>query len=261
MNDQHDNAQTDAEMLQKLHPLRMPRKATEKQLKYFRDLAGKQDWEDKVSTLPPAWQELFHSAAQGNDNIAMPDISKFIDLLKGCPVKQTTSLKDNQPGIPAQAANQPVEDGIYHKGNKFYKVYWNRENNRLLAKEIVLIRDAYEAEDGTVVPAVSELRYVGQANRFVNASDKYNPTLEEAIAFGPKYGRCSQCFRNLNDEVSVELGIGPVCGARDFGEAFKVMHKMAEAKLNNKKEESILDKMTAEELEAHIAQLRALNVL
>jgi hypothetical protein len=35
-------------------------------------------------------------------------------------------------------------------------------------------------------------------------------------------GSCSNCGRRLTNTISRELGIGPVCGGRMFGEAFKV---------------------------------------
>ena len=236
-----------------------PQQATEKAVGYMCDLARDRDHEAAISALPPVWQETFHAIVANPDGKwAKDDVSKFIDLLKSC--DRVGRMSKPIPGS-AVASNPPVEDGIYHRAGKFYKVYWNRENTRLLAKEIVLIHDSYEAEDGTRVPAVSELVYRGQAYRFVTADEKYNPTLEEAIAFGPKYGRCSQCGRNLNDELSVQLGIGPVCGQRDFGDAFKVMKKMAQATLDGKEASADVQKMSKDEIQAELAKLEAeLNV-
>lgn len=248
-------------------------------LKYLHDLLASRDHEVAVSKLPEVWQDLLNSIAVGNDNVAQKDVSKFIDMLKTCD-RKSMSTKAPIPGS-AIAANPPTEDGIYakrtdHRGQplkdthfKFYKVYWNRDNNRLLAKEIVLIQDAvtYVDIDSSIqtTPAVSELQYRGQAYRFVTADDKYNPTLEEAIAFGPKYGRCSQCGRNLNDELSVQLGIGPVCGQRDFGNDFKIMKKMAQMKLKGytPNEDEIADMhykagivgLTDKEMRARLAEI------
>lgn len=36
-------------------------------------------------------------------------------------------------------------------------------------------------------------------------------TLEEAVQFGKLYGVCCSCGRMLTNELSIELGIGPVC--------------------------------------------------
>jgi len=35
--------------------------------------------------------------------------------------------------------------------------------------------------------------------------------LAAAVAYGAKTGRCSCCGRILTNELSVELGIGPIC--------------------------------------------------
>ena len=61
----------------------------------------------------------------------------------------------------------------------------------------------------------------------------------------------------MPDELSVQLGIGPVCGARDFGDAFKVMKKMAQAKLAGEPVEQVqnLDTMSDEDMKAELAKL------
>lgn len=43
---------------------------------------------------------------------------------------------------------------------------------------------------------------------------------EAAIRFGREIGSCSQCGRRLTNRISRELGIGPVCGGRMFGDEF-----------------------------------------
>lgn len=229
-----------------------PRQATESAINYFVDLYKGRDHEDKVSQLPPVWQETFHAiAANPQGTWAASDVSKFIDLLKTCDKIGPASKPIRGSAV---AANPPTVDGIYRKNGKYFKVYWSRDDKRLLAKEIVLLKEAglrcsvpecdltpeqseaqayhdHEVCDFIEKPAVSELVYKGAAYRFVTADDRYEPTLEEALAFGPTYGRCGLCGRNLNDELSVKLGIGPVCGGREFGQRFKIMKKIAEADL------------------------------
>lgn len=41
--------------------------------------------------------------------------------------------------------------------------------------------------------------------------------LDAAVAFGKKFGICSCCGRELSNELSVELGIGPICRGKFFG--------------------------------------------
>lgn len=40
---------------------------------------------------------------------------------------------------------------------------------------------------------------------------------ESAIAFGKKFGSCSCCGRVLTNDLSIELGIGPICRGKFFG--------------------------------------------
>lgn len=219
--------------------------ASPKQLKWLYDLLKKHDtsgwpeeWAATADRLRDAFDEIgAHDyppeelnqelAGKGGVPLSMEDFHRLLPKLQTSPIIRKNTAPKNPPSV----------DGIYAKGAKFYKVYWNNERNRLLAKEIVLISEAESPSeqwpDGK--PAVSELVYRGVAERFVTADDIYQPTLEEALAFGPTYGRCGLCGRPLNDEVSVKLGIGPVCGGREFGDKFKTMHKIAKAELESKK--------------------------
>jgi len=232
--------------------------ASPKQLKWLCDLLKKHDtsgwpeeWAATADRLRDAFDEIgAHDyppeelnqelAGKGGVPLSMEDFHRLLPKLQDSPIVR----KDK---AVAKSKNPPTEDGIYatvSKGRgedhsdwvRYYKVYWNNERNRLLAKEIVLTDEAEPPSeqwpDGK--PAISELVYRGMAERFVTADDKYQPTLEEALAFGPTYGRCGICGRELNDEVSVKLGIGPVCGGREFGDNFKTMHKIAKAELEAK---------------------------
>lgn len=44
---------------------------------------------------------------------------------------------------------------------------------------------------------------------------------EAAIRYGRELKHCSQCGRRLTNRISRELGIGPICGGRMFGDDFK----------------------------------------
>lgn len=43
---------------------------------------------------------------------------------------------------------------------------------------------------------------------------------ECAIRFGNEIGACSNCGRQLTNRISRELGIGPICGGRMFGDSW-----------------------------------------
>jgi hypothetical protein len=40
---------------------------------------------------------------------------------------------------------------------------------------------------------------------------------ESAVAFGKKFGSCSCCGRQMTNDLSVQLGIGPICRGKFFG--------------------------------------------
>ena len=56
-------------------------------------------------------------------------------------------------------------------------------------------------------------------------------TLQEAADFGHIYGSCCICSRELTDELSIALGIGPVCGKREFGGEFTTIMKAKKEEL------------------------------
>ena len=202
--------------------------ATGPTLKYLNDLINEKNWEAMVEELPPAWRELFMRvvagfavletdgyapatlnvmfATDGADQLAQSDASTFINQLKKCGKRGSGS-----------ASAEITEDGIYRTNGTIYKVYWNREQTRLLAKELIIISKGDQAKG---IPAKVRFDYVGLASRFVNAEDKM--PYEEAKDFGALYGIC--VFGHpLTDEVSIHLGIGPICGARQFGGDFEFM--------------------------------------
>ena len=208
-------------------------------LKFCRDLMEQKDWEGMVKGMPEIWWHLFLAIKEGKDHfngapILRSDVNKFVDNLKKCPSKKKAEKYERQ----RSHQNRVSEDGIYvvhipNSPDKVFKVYWNLEETRLLAKELIIVKPAMRDADGNIIrQAISEWEYRGQAFRFVSDSDRYEPTLEEALEFGPMYGRCGICGRTLNAELSMALGIGPVCGGRKFGGEFKFMLNEAKLRLN-----------------------------
>ena len=41
-----------------------------------------------------------------------------------------------------------------------------------------------------------------------------NDPLEQAVAYGRKFGSCCVCGRTLTNQTSIDAGIGPICGSR-----------------------------------------------
>lgn len=55
-----------------------------------------------------------------------------------------------------------------------------------------------------------------------------------AVAYGKAIGRCSSCGRTLTNNISRELGIGPVCGGRVFGDEFSTEVRAARESLRER---------------------------
>jgi hypothetical protein len=217
------------------------------------DLANKRDHEEAISQLPPVWQEQFHMIVKAPDAqpYAQTDVSKFIDLLKGCPQAPTQpQFTDSYEGghtgefsfgmhqsVPLPYVRQELEDGMY-KGPKpnehIYKVYHTVHGanqqvaKRLIVKDLAYIADPDNPSANTGVTA--QFKYEGKAPlKFLKPSMRL--TIQDAMAFGKLYGTCCVCGRTLTNELSIHLGIGPVCGNREFGGEFQFMLKQAQAEV------------------------------
>jgi hypothetical protein len=173
--------------------------ASEKQLKWLRDLLNKHDY----STFPAEWRavcdamkarfaklesEGFEPGAiqvelemAGKPVITNGDFEKLMPKLREAPMK-TIEVEHVAAQLKAAIA---TTDGMFKKGDTFYK-----------------------------------LRFAKTGKLWAH---------EDAKAFGALYGMCCNCGRLLTNEVSIYLGIGPVCGGRQFGGEFKFM--ISEAKL------------------------------
>lgn len=124
-----------------------------------------------------------------------------------------TSLLDNERELkkklaerPAAAPAEQVTDGMYMVGDRIFKVQIAKNGSgRLYAKE--LLTEA--VGDGTYD---SRFQYAPGALKLLSAADRM--TLDQAKAFGALYGNCCACGRDLTDETSIALGIGPICRAK-----------------------------------------------
>lgn len=125
-------------------------------------------------------------------------VSKAIDALLATPKPKAAA---RPPAAFTPPRNAPVEMGMYRKADgTMYRVYPARAGGHLLAKKLTTTPDGFE------------FQYAGAAQRFVSADERM--TLEEAKAFGHQFGICCVCAALLTDPVSVEAGIGPICGGR-----------------------------------------------
>lgn len=214
--------------------------ASPKQLKWLGSLVAERSWEN----IPEAWHERVHqiadafsaceNAGYGPDSvnnilefngmrvITMSGFDALLAYLKNAPFKPVEA----QPGSPVIA----TEDGMYKHGDTFYKLKFAKTGN-LWAHRLVMLMTAEEAK------AAAERGEKTRAAKFVFAGSPkklgitsgMKLTYEDAKAFGALYSTCCECGRLLTNDLSVYLGIGPVCGGRQFGGEFKFM--VDEAKL------------------------------
>lgn len=278
MNDPHDNAETDAVMMarqqqielqnkqhiQRRQASQQPKSASRRSIKYMQDLARQKQHEEQVRAMPQAWRDLFiatmadTSTEDPSTMFAQLDTSKFIDMLKKCPFKGAPEVDITNAALKTMGLNplphvqqQELTDGIYQKPNgTIYRIYWNLAHTRLLAKTLIIVNPG-DRETG--IKATVKWQYAGAATRFVQPDEKmpYN----EAKSFGELYGMCIY-GHPLNDPVSIHLGIGPVCGERQFGGEFKFMVDQAKLDVKAKKAgQPLPEEMTKEELQARLAEL------
>jgi hypothetical protein len=189
-------------------------------LKFCRDLMAQHDWTDMVKAMPETWAKLFFAIESESDTfngtpILRTDVNKIVNGLKECP--KETHQKSSQSDL---------EDGIYRKADgTIYRIYYNLSRSHLLAKKLIIVSKG-DKELG--IPAKVKWAYAGAAGRFVKLHEKM--AYEDAKEFGALYGIC--IFGHpLNDPVSIHLGIGPVCGGRQFGEEFVFMVNQAKLEL------------------------------
>jgi hypothetical protein len=114
------------------------------------------------------------------------------------------------PAAPAPSADPVTEVGMYRDGTDVYKVQKSRQSGHLYAKRLTAITGHRLTEADEVV--TWEFQYAPGAFRVLTAASRM--TLDEAKAFGIRYGICCVCGASLKDAESVARGIGPVCGGR-----------------------------------------------
>jgi hypothetical protein len=115
---------------------------------------------------------------------------------------------EKQPGswqsVPAGRYAVDGEDGLL----KFYQV-WRPKDNEYVFRVYVLHGPDESQVHRNAVPAI-----MTKIAADVRAA---------AIRYGMEIGSCSNCGRRLTNHISRELGIGPVCGGRMFGDEFGAM--------------------------------------
>ena len=111
-----------------------------------------------------------------------------------------------EPEPPISERLSPATEGFYLHEGSVYKVQRAvHGSGHLYAKRLVLERSEEDRRGTWWVYAKGVVSRLHQGLRL---------TQEEAAAFGKLYGICCICGTQLNNEVSIERGIGPVCAKK-----------------------------------------------
>lgn len=98
---------------------------------------------------------------------------------------------------------QPAAVGFYHNQLGIFKVKTNQNSGRNYASKLVKHDDgsfSWEYEKGAVMKLQPQTKL----------------SQEAAAQWGKLYNTCICCFRQLDNDESIALGIGPVCRAKYF---------------------------------------------
>lgn len=152
-------------------------------------------------------------------NMTTAQASRFITELMARPryVAPVVVSAAGAPVVPSttdDAAPAPVpvsEVGMYRNAaGDMFKVQRSKTTDALYAKKLVQIGGERLTDTGDVVKF--EFEYAPGAVRTLAAADRL--TLDEAKAFGIRFGVCCVCGATLVDAKSVAAGIGPVCASK-----------------------------------------------
>lgn len=228
------------------------KEASQKQLKWLRDLlngkdysAFPDDWRATCDRLKEAFVDIAN-AGYGPESlntflvmnarkpVTHEDFQKLLPKLQEAPYSRKEEMSLTEP-TAQQKSLIATTDGMFKKGDTFYKLRFAKTGKlwahrlvfllspeQLKAKQENDIRNGIEDKTSYV-----KFRFAG-APKSLGIREDMKLTHEDAKAFGALYGMCCNCGRLLTNEVSIHLGIGPVCGKRQFGGEFKFMIKEAE---------------------------------
>lgn len=176
---------------------------TDPQIRFIRGLFSERD-RSSLSNKQKEWLAMEMAKAEDEQfvGVSVKRASDIITALKNLPVTEAIAKKQNadKPDVPAGRYAVESDEGEL----RFYKVWVSKKG---YIKVYVL-----HGPDSTEMPYKSGLGILRKIE-----SDGVE---QAAIRFGQEIGACSNCGRRLTNRISRELGIGPICGGRMFGDEF-----------------------------------------
>lgn len=111
-----------------------------------------------------------------------------------------------QPRAPPEREGSHLKAGFYQKEDVIYKV------------QAAIYASGYSYAKRLVVSEKGRASFKYDGGAITQLKPEHQMTIAQARAFGKIYGVCIVCSRALTDEVSIEMGMGPVCGKRHRGD-------------------------------------------
>lgn len=221
--------------------------ASYKQLVWLRSLLASKDFSDFPEDWR-AWCEYIREAftrcvgegyeagslntwlvANNREQVSMETFQTILPKLQAAKAVEPVynELLRQTPSVMAPIA---TTDGMFKKGDTFYKLrfaktgkLWAHRLVFLLTPEQLLAKQTAAIESGIDdKTSYVKFKFAG-APQSLGIREDMRLTDADAKVFGALYGMCSNCGRLLTNEVSINLGIGPKCGKRQFGGEFKFM--------------------------------------
>lgn len=123
---------------------------------------------------------------------------KLTDKQIAAATSMRNKVETRERSGPITSDHEVEERTFYLVDGTFYRIQKSR-HGRLYAKEFD--------------PSTASWFYVGK-EPWSLFSDENKLAIEDAAAFGHRFGSCIVCGRELTDPASVAAGIGPVCAKR-----------------------------------------------
>lgn len=187
-------------------PAAYAERPTDAQLRFLRGLWAEKRV-DQLSKERFDWLDAQFSKPEEEQFAGVPvrRASDIIDGLKKLPTRENIVRRQNPEAANVPAGRYAVEneDGEL----RFYRLWVGKTGYMKLY--VLHGPDSSEIPYPAMVAILKKIEQVG--------------VREAAIRFGLEIGACSNCGRRLTNRISRELGIGPVCGGRMFGDEFSEM--------------------------------------
>ena len=115
-----------------------------------------------------------------------------------------------------QVLDNAFADGINNPKLRFDGIVLSRAGDNGVNKGAVYIKVdgeyAGKLHGGYFLPI--KMNQLWRQETFERLKVILNDPLDQAVAYGRKFGSCCACGRTLTNQTSIDAGIGPICGSR-----------------------------------------------